>query len=130
MAHEPVSLREILQISENLYLGFVTAGAFDVKFDEMITKDIADFDELLNKEPLAVYPLIYRGLIEPAEQWLAKNPEALSLLHKFWENERYSPNEDERSLIAVLEENHLIESGGLTVKATWILSRSSLPDSV
>jgi hypothetical protein len=130
MAHEPVSLREIWQISENLYLAFVTAGAFDVKFDEMITKDIADFNELLNKEPLAVYPLIYRGLIEPTEQWLAKNPEALSLLHKLWENERYSPNEDERRLIGALEENQLFESGGLTVKATWILSRNSLPDSV
>jgi hypothetical protein len=130
IAHEPVSLREIWQISENLYLAFVTAGAFDVRFDEMITKDIEDFDELLIQEPLAVYPLIYRGLIEPTEQWLVKNPKALSLLRKFWEDEQYSPNEDERGLIGVLEENHLFESGGLTVKATWILSRSGLTSSV
>lgn len=40
--------------------------------------------------------------------------------------ERYSPNEDEHPLIALLEENHLVESGGLTNKATWILSRSSM----
>ena len=130
ISHEPVSLREIWQISENLYLAFVTAGAFDMKFDEMITKDVADFDELLDKEPLAVYPFIYRGLIEPAEQWLSKNPKALSLMRKFWEDERYSQNEEERRLIGQLEENNLFESGGLTVKATWILSRSGLPSSV
>jgi len=96
----------------------------------MITKDITDFDELLNREPLAVYPLIYRGLIEPAEQCLSKNPKALSLMRKFWEDERYSPNEDERRLIGLLEENNLFESGGLTVKATWILSRSGLTSSL
>jgi hypothetical protein len=123
ISHAPVLLRDMWQLSENLYLAFITAGAFDVKFDEMVTKDIKGFNELLEREPLAVYPLIYRGLIEPTERWLAANSAALSLLRKYWDDPEYSATEDEHALVESLEQKNLIESGGLTNKAIWILNR-------
>ncbi len=126
LEHYPVLLRDVWALSQNLYLAFVAAGAYDVKFDALITRAIKDFDQLLREEPLAAYPLIYRGFIEPVEKWLAANPDALALIRKFWENERYSPTNEERKLLSSLESQGLWHSRGITQRGIWIMSRSDL----
>jgi hypothetical protein len=124
--HEPVLLRNVWDISQNLYLAFVAAGAFDMRFDALITKDIKDFNELIKEEPLAVYPLIYRGYIEPKEKWLAANPDTLGLLKKIWNDEGYVLAKNETAGLQLLESQGLLDSGKLTNQAIWILSRSQL----
>ena len=121
--HHPVLFQDLWNLGENLYIAFLSAGAFDVKFSELITADIKDFDTIMNKQPLAAYPLIYRGFVEQEENWLRDNPEALKLLRKFWEYPSYSPSQDELTLTKVLEDRRLIEGGGLSCQAIVVLSR-------
>jgi hypothetical protein len=126
VSHKPMLLRDVWNLSQDLYLAFMTAGAFDVRFDELISKDLRDFNELMKEEPLAVYPLIYRGHIEPKVKWLVSNPNALALLKRIWQNDRYTPAEAEKTLLTALETRELLESGALTNLAVWILSRGQV----
>lgn len=124
LEHHPVLFRDIWNLNENLYIAFLSAGAFDVKFAELITADIEDFDKIMTDQPLAAYPLIYRGHIEPRETWLRQNLEAMKLVRKFWDDPSYSPSPDELTLTKSLEDKGLIEKGGLTCLAIMILSRT------
>jgi len=126
VSHRPVLLRDVWNLSQDLYLAFMTAGAFDVRFDALISTNIRDFNQLMKEEPLAVYPLIYRGHIEPKVKWVISNPNALTLLKRIWQNDRYTPAEAEKPLVATLENQELLDSGALTNLAVWILSRGQV----
>ena len=122
--HYPVLFNDIWDLSENLYIAFLSAGAFDVKFSELVTADIKDLDSIMKEQPLAVYPLIYRGHIEPKETWLRDNPEAMKLLRKLWDDPTYPFSSNELTLVKSLEAEGLIEKGGLTCLGIMILSRA------
>lgn len=130
VSHRPVLLRDVWNLSQDLYLAFMTAGAFDVRFDTLISANIRDFNQLMREEPLAVYPLIYRGHIEPKVKWLMSNPNALALLKRIWQKEnmadRYTPSEVEKPVVAALGTQKLLDSGALTNLAVWILSRGQV----
>jgi hypothetical protein len=126
VSHMPVMLRDVWNFSQDLYLAFMTAGAFDVRFDTLVSADIRDFNQLMKEEPLAVYPLIYRGHIEPKVRWLRSNPNVLTLLKRIWQDDRYTPAEAERPLVAAAETQELLDSGALTSLAVWILNRGQV----
>lgn len=120
--HLPIDLEEVWKFNENLHIGFLVAGAYDVDFDKIIPQGLKGLDELLNEQPVAIYPLVIRSFIKPKQDWLEQHPAAMSVLKAMAENR---PHQSDAKILVSLEEQGLLDEGSITILANIILTRKS-----
>jgi len=121
LKHISIDLREIWEFDNTLYVAFLPAGAYDIKMDKIITQ-IKGFDQLVQEEPVALYPLIMRALSKDKENWLKENSDALKLL-KLAVSPKFSPSSKDRKTVAKLEEKGLLHENRPTILADIVLTR-------